>query len=197
MRLNRQQLHELRAGRKPCLYTKDHPGHEIGLNRKVTNVDERVVVLEVSQVKVAELTGQHARLAGFESRAELMQSLGYTADGPRADLDFECWETVLERDPSHHPRLLHKDASRGYTENPHLALQDEPEAVEREYLDRFSREAEDMGRILRSEQQAKDEARTYARRIRQSMLTATRQGKDTEAAKAKLDEALRDLDEAA
>lgn len=177
MRLNRAQLHELRAGRKPRIYTKAHPGFEVGLNRKVTNVDERVVVAEVGQVKVAELTGQHARLAGFESRAELMQSLGYTTDGPRADLGFECWETVLERDPSHHPRLLHKDASRGYTENPHLALPDEPEAVEPAYLDRFAAESRSGIELRALVRQAENESRPLSERVRM-LEHAQREGVD-------------------
>jgi hypothetical protein len=142
MRLNRQQLHELRAGRKPCLYTKDHPGYEVGLNRKVTNVDERVIVLEVAQVKVAELTGQHARMAGFESRAELMQSLGYHPEGPRAELGFEVWETVLRRDISHRPRLLHRKLHRGYTTNPFMADREVGEAVESDYDERFRADAD-------------------------------------------------------
>lgn len=142
VRLTKVQLRELRAGRKPRIYSKSHPGYEVGLVRKVVHQDDRVVVVDVGKVAVAGLGEHEARLAGFDSREGLMQSLGYVAAGPPPDYGFEVWETVLERDTAHRSRLLHRKLHRGYTDNPFVADPDVGEAVEPEYDERFRDDAE-------------------------------------------------------
>lgn len=197
MRLTKFQLRELRAGRRPRLFTKNHPGHEVGISRKVVNHEERVVVVEVGKVLAHEITRVDAMLAGYDDLPDLMQALGYHRTGPNPAMKFEVWMTLFERDLTERPRFMHKDSSHSETESHVLALDADAERPPKAWEDRFAGQAEETGKILRAEQEAKDKARTLGRRVRQEVLTATRKGRDISEAEALIEEGLRKLDEAA
>lgn len=171
---------------------------------------ERFLVLGHTDQLLHEVTDDEAVRSGHANAQEFWdwwletfnQGWGHrthTRESPAVVHAIDVYTVELDR--SHRIRLLHKDSSHGYTENPYMAVSDEPESVEPEYLERFAKGAEDTGKILRAEQKAKEDARTQARRLRQARLTATRKGVDIDEnvdwIERQLSEIERKLDQAA
>lgn len=79
---------------------------------------------------------------------------------------------------------------RGYTNDPALAMPDEPEAVDPDCLADLTKQAHARGQVLRGEQQLHREARTLSRRLREETLATGRKGLDVTSELAKIREQL-------
>lgn len=108
-------------------------------------------ILRIHPVLLGELTHGDATACGYRSIAQLRIHWIRTHerdkrwdDGFRTSLLTDddatdrwdthwahrtAWATLLEHDPTHRPRLLHRRSELGFTASPHQAMRHEPEAV--------------------------------------------------------------------
>lgn len=132
--------HILRAGQVAELRVKklDDEPLEFAVGDQPKILGTRCHVAEIREQDLQTVTDREAERSGYENRGALFQALGYIAAGP--NFEVPIWVIVLK--PEEHIRLLHRDSSHGYTENRHLALQDEPEAVSDADLQRYAEDAQ-------------------------------------------------------
>lgn len=74
------------------------------------------------------------------------------------------------------PRLLHKDSTRGYTHDPHMAIPREPEAVDKETQQEFSDEARERFRVVRGVELEEREMRSALNQLKQLCLERAKMG---------------------
>jgi hypothetical protein len=87
------------------------------------------------------------------------------------------WVLSLKMAPQQR-RLLHRDSSHGYTENPVMALQGEPEAVSEFEQEQITAEAHERFRGIRSDEVRRREERARLNRLRDLERRAQSQGLD-------------------
>jgi hypothetical protein len=141
----------------------------------------RVRVLTAEPGMLHEVTDDEARAEGFRSSFHLFDAWweryregpGHRNEGhwPEQFVEVPVWVITLGLHREHTPRLLHRDSSRGYTRNPHLAMTDEPEAVGQEWLEGFALDA-NGGESARRRRQARAEE-AERRSIEQRLARAT------------------------
>jgi hypothetical protein len=180
----------------------------------------RIRILEVWQEPVGDISFENARAEGFRTRLDFerhwlrLHDRGWFEkhdDEEPADPEVEArfrdrhadrwvWVIRFEMDRDT-PRLLHRDSSHGYTNNPAQALDDEPEAVDPRTQERFTKDAHARYNGGRIEELQRREERAIAARSRELLARARQQGVDVEDEVAKLREGLdgirRRLEEAA
>lgn len=76
------------------------------------------------------------------------------------------------------PRLLHRRSEKGYTTEPHEALQGEHEAVDAQTLEQYAQENWERFNEMRSEERQREEARSLAAKLREAEARARKQGID-------------------
>lgn len=103
---------------------------EFGGRQPKWNTKVRVRVSGIRQQDIHDVSEAELESEGYTRRGELFRALGYLEHVR----DVPLWVVTFAVDQEHHPRLLHRDSSHGYTENRYQALQDEPEAVDRDTL---------------------------------------------------------------
>lgn len=118
--------------------------------RRLTTVT-RARILRIHPVRLGDLTQSDAVACGYRGLAQLRIHWIRTHErDKRWDEGFRTsrltdddatdrwvthwahrtvWATLLEHDPTHRPRLLHRRSELGYTGSPHQAMRHEPEAV--------------------------------------------------------------------
>lgn len=144
-------------------------GHAYSLSR-----GERFLVLGSSEQMLHEITDDEAVRSGHANAEEFWdwwletfkQGWGHrthTSDKPAVVHTIQVYTVELDR--SHRIRLLHKDSSHGYTENPYMAAVDEPEAVESRYLAKFAEDAEQIAGQQREIYQAAWDRQSLACRV--------------------------------
>jgi hypothetical protein len=91
---------------------------------------------------------------GFKNEGELY---GHFHQNMSRDRLVHVVQFTLDR--SHHPRLLHRDSTHGYTENPSLAMRSDPgEAVDRMTQERFAADVQEDNRRLADQRRAETAA---------------------------------------
>lgn len=138
----------------PVSYREPNPalGFRDGQPRLGTVEACRIVVLHVRAGQLGDVTEADARAEGFQSRRELLAVWGVDeiADELRP---VNVWVMRFRLDPTHRARLLSARVIAGhqgdYTENPHRAMQDEPESVDPLTLQAFTDEARARDRARR------------------------------------------------
>ena len=105
----------------------------------------RIVILATTLQTLADVTDQDARREGHQNLAGYHQHIRDGNDG-KLDLTQQVWALQFDvhRDPV---RLLHRDSTHGYTENPHNAMGDEPEAVDVQTQEQISKDAREQGKL--------------------------------------------------
>lgn len=147
---------------------------------------ERFLVLSHSEQLLHEVTDDEAVRSGHSNAQEFWdwwletfkQGWGHrthTRESPAVVHSIDVYTVELDR--SHRIRLLHKDSSHGYTENPYLGVNEEPEAVEPEYLTKFAKEAERQVEQQRELKLEAQRARPLAQRVAE-LEEAQRKGVD-------------------
>lgn len=77
------------------------------------------------------------------------------------------------------PRLLHRDSSRGYTEEPAMAMSpDAGEAVDKETQEHFAKEGMEHFGVVHAEERTRAEIRSYLARLRKLALDRAKAGGD-------------------
>jgi len=97
----------------------------------------RIAVTRIEESAIRDITFAEACAEGFRTTADFARSwFGYPDElGDEDALDAlrgnpeRVWVLTFELDTSEHPRFLHRQSERGYTQNRHDALKDEPEAI--------------------------------------------------------------------
>lgn len=150
----------------------------------------RLRVTAVRQEALGELTFKDALAEGFKTRDDFW---AYWCDlhGVQApNLDQLVWVIGFEVDRAHRARLLHRNSERGYTDQPHEALEGEPEAVDPATLKReWSEGAERRHDKARAEAKGELEDRLASARKR-----ARAAGVDTRSQEAAIERRIEGLE---
>jgi len=108
---------------------------------------------------------------------------------------LEVQKSLVEK-----PRLLHRDSTHGYTNQPGMAMRGEPEAVSAEEQKKITAEGHfgfaQREKARRAEGLARDDAKRVAARAKSVLVASARRGVDTAAVLAELDAALRRAEDA-
>jgi hypothetical protein len=100
----------------------------------------RLRILAIERQRVGDITEESVRREGFKTREDF--EAAWRELHGAWEPEREVWAIVFVP-LTDQVRLLAKDSSRGYTHDPRLALQQEPEAVDEEFTERNAREREE------------------------------------------------------
>jgi hypothetical protein len=146
-----------------------------------------IAITEIDQLRLVDVDLGIIRAAGFKTQRDFYDDWLQR----RSFIDLELEVRVCRFSMAEPVRLLHRRAHRGYTSDPRLAAQGEPEALSREDLSKLSNAA-----TQRYEREhAQEIARRQANSIRARRRDAERRGEWRQA--IKLTEQLADLEKAA
>jgi hypothetical protein len=145
-----EQIHLVVSGQRTALLVPrraergDRPpyraGASIALQIGATRpARARVIVSRVTDIALGELDDGHARELGRRDLDELMAA--WVDEHGLWNENARAWLVRVVVDRSAPRRLLHRDSSHGYTDDPRLALPEEPEAVGEHDLERASIDA--------------------------------------------------------
>lgn len=145
--LSAEQIHLVVRGQRTALLVPrrgergDRPPHRAGsaiaLQVGVTRpARARVLVSRITDIALGELDDDQARQLGHRDLDELMAA--WVDEHGQWNENARAWLLRVALDRSAQRRLLHRDSTHGYTDDPRLALPEEPEAVGEHDLERAS-----------------------------------------------------------
>jgi|1186.fasta_scaffold08126_3 hypothetical protein len=145
--LSAEQIHLVVRGQRTALLVPrreargDRPpyraGSAIALQVGATRpARARVVVSRITDIALGELDDDQARDLGRRDLDDLMAA--WVAERGQWNENARAWLLRVAPDNSARRRLLHRDSTHGYTDDPRLSLPEEPEAVGEHELERAS-----------------------------------------------------------
>ena len=135
-------------------------------------------ILDVDQLHLGDIGEEDAAAAGWTHRSLFIAAWREEYGTGPLDPDARCWAVTFELDQEHVPRLLHQDSSHGYTNDPRLALAEEPEAVDEDAQARITEEAGRVYAVTHADEQRKRDARSLAAQLKEEAGRAQREGID-------------------
>lgn len=175
--------------------------------RKSDDDGERQVLLgfirivDVDDLHLSGLTEEDTKAAGWTHRSLFIQWWRDEYGTGPLDPDARCWAVTFELDREHVPRLLHRDSQHGYTNDPRLALAEEPEAVDVAAQVKITSEAGRIYSVTHADEERRRAARSLSAQLKEETSRAQREGIDiddnVERIRAELDEIRRKRQDAA
>jgi hypothetical protein len=164
----------LERGDDPADGAQYRVGTRIGLQRHHQEPARAWVhILDRDVVELGKINDDQARALGHRDRYAMQAS--WHAERPWRATQ-QAWLLRIEHDPSAPSRLLHRDSSHGYTEDPRLALPEEPEAVDDFVLAARGRAAHERELAGYEQERERRRALPLDERLRLALRDATARG---------------------